>query len=714
MSAYVATEPSMDGAASSDGDFKAFMDALPAIVFATTPDGANIYVNRFYQEFTGLPDAALLGDGWIATIHPEDGEAAAAASGAAFGSGKLDAEYRFRRHDGGYRWFLCRANPVRDDQGRITHWIGVCTDIEDRKRTEAALAESEALFRRFADANVVGVATGDVSGRVFYANDAFLRVTGWTREQLAAGAVDWIGITPPEHRQKDEVAMLELERDGVVQPFEKEYQRVDGRRVPVLVGVARITADRHMCTVVDLSAIKSAEAALRASEERLRLAVDGAGMGTWDMDLVTRTGVWSQAFFDITGVPPTPGGAADLQVMLDRIHPDDLPRLQAAVQQARRTGRLVSEHRILRADNGEVRWGSVFSRYLPVPDPVRNVGVFFDVTARKEAELELELQRRQLAEQVAELEALYATSPVGLALIDTELRYRRINAKLAEIYGISAADHLGRTVREIVPDLTEQAEAALRRILETGEPLLDFEITGETPAQPGVERVWREDWVPLRKADGTIGGISIVAEEVTERRRAEERRRTLVNELNHRVKNTLATVQAIASQTFGRESAPIVDAFSARLIALSDAQDVLTREDWEGADLRDVVTAALSPHRGHPAEDRFAVSGPPVRLDAPAALGLALALHELCTNAAKYGALSRPGGRVEVSWTLDEAGRSLSFEWRESGGPLVQPPARRGFGSRLIERALADDLKGEARLHFNPAGLVCRLQAKLR
>jgi two-component sensor histidine kinase len=196
-----------------------------------------------------------------------------------------------------------------------------------------------------------------------------------------------------------------------------------------------------------------------------------------------------------------------------------------------------------------------------------------------------------------------------------------------------------------------------------------------------------------------------------ERARAEQHQRLLINELNHRVKNTLASVQAIAFQTL-RGEIPLAEArarFEARLMALSGAHNLLTEENWGGASLERLVRDSTDHLAGE--SNRFDVEGEALRLAPRAALALAMALHELGTNAAKYGALSVEGGRVSIAWR-QEGGR-LRLHWRERGGPPVRPPARRGFGSRLIERGLEADLGGGAALHFDREGLRCEIHASL-
>lgn len=203
--------------------------------------------------------------------------------------------------------------------------------------------------------------------------------------------------------------------------------------------------------------------------------------------------------------------------------------------------------------------------------------------------------------------------------------------------------------------------------------------------------------------------ITGASRDLTERKEAEELQRLMVNELNHRVKNSLATVQSIAMQTLRGA----VDAEAARhlldqrICSLARAHDLLTARNWSGAALREVIGRAVEPFG--PA--KFVVDGPEVEVSPRYALTLSLALHELATNAAKYGALGAPLGKVEIAWRLADG--QLALDWRESGGPPVLPPLRRGFGSRLLERGLASELGGRTRLTFAPAGVACEIVAPL-
>jgi len=191
--------------------------------------------------------------------------------------------------------------------------------------------------------------------------------------------------------------------------------------------------------------------------------------------------------------------------------------------------------------------------------------------------------------------------------------------------------------------------------------------------------------------------------ELNRRREMEAHQKLLIDELNHRVKNTLATVQAIAMQTLKGEDTVHRDTFIARLFALSGQHDLLTADNWEGANLSDVVWRALKPYDTM----RCTVEGPPIRLAPKRALALGLAFHELATNAAKHGALSTGTGRVKVCWNTDPETGRLKLCWQETGGPQVSSPERKGFGLRLIERGLSHELSAQVRLQFPPEGVIC-------
>ncbi len=271
--------------------------------------------------------------------------------------------------------------------------------------------------------------------------------------------------------------------------------------------------------------------------------------------------------------------------------------------------------------------------------------------------------------------------------------------------------------------LPEHRHNVLARRLESYRELKEFETEIEMRnAKTGEVRWHRIIVTPRRLENGGIvwDGIQI---DITDHKRAEEHLRLLLNELNHRVKNTLATVQSLAAQSFrGIRTRDVQDlptayaTFEARLFALARGHDILTRENWEGASLSEIVSQAFAPYRDLSDDcSRIQVDGDDLRVAPPTALSLSMALHELCTNAVKYGALGSPDGQVRISWwaSRGETGARLSMRWEEHGGPPVTPPSRKGFGSRLIQEGLARELNGEVRLIYEPAGVVCTIDVPL-
>jgi PAS domain S-box-containing protein len=207
--------------------------------------------------------------------------------------------------------------------------------------------------------------------------------------------------------------------------------------------------------------------------------------------------------------------------------------------------------------------------------------------------------------------------------------------------------------------------------------------------------------------------------DLSKHKQEEDRFRFLLGELNHRTQNTLATVQAIAVQTLrGAAHKEVADIFEGRILALSKAHSLLGRKHWESVSLRDVIDQILQPFGLNDRRvARFWVEGDDVRLQPKAALSLAMLFHELATNAAKHGALSNgAAGKIDIAWQAESTpqGDQMQLRWRESGGPPVTPPGRKGFGSRLIEGGLAQDLDGEVRLDYEPAGVVCQIIMPVR
>ncbi|WP_245435489.1 sensor histidine kinase [Microvirga calopogonii] len=348
------------------------------------------------------------------------------------------------------------------------------------------------------------------------------------------------------------------------------------------------------------------------------------------------------------------------------------------------------------------------------------LGVSFrDWTERRRAE-------EEMRERQAQISALADNLPLGMVYqMDNGVGYegRRfiyVSASCERLNGIPAEQVPGDPSLLFNLILPEFRESVYRAQVEAHARLkpLDIEFAIRH-AKTGEIRWQRIVDAPRRLPDGNIvwDGIQI---DITDQKRAEEHQRLLLNELNHRVKNTLATVQSLAAQSFRGIGAQDIQSlpsacatFEARLFALARAHDVLTRENWEGADFSDVLAEACTPYRSTGAEcRRIEVEGPDLRVSPSIALSVSMVLHELFTNALKYGALSNGSGSVRISWSI-LAGSRLSMRWEERGGPPVEPPSRKGFGSRLIQDGLARELNGTVVLNYDPDGVVCTVDVPL-
>ena len=290
----------------------------------------------------------------------------------------------------------------------------------------------------------------------------------------------------------------------------------------------------------------------------------------------------------------------------------------------------------------------------------------------------------------------------GFYALDRDWRIILFNNEAARHFRRARDEMLGRVLWEAVPGSRETALGRL--FLKTMGSRETVHSETESIVFPGTWFAYR--LFPLGD------GLGVVFRDMTARKRAEAQRDLLTKELEHRVKNTLATVQSIAAQTFRHSGVdPRVQRdFEARLITLSNVHGVLTRQSFESADLHEVIASTLRPHNP-PERERFTVEGPPLRLGPKSAVALSIAVHELCTNAIKYGALASETGHVDIGW--DVADGRFRWSWRERGGIPVSPPTRRGFGTRMIEGALAAQLSGKVVIDFQPEGVICMIDAPL-
>lgn len=308
------------------------------------------------------------------------------------------------------------------------------------------------------------------------------------------------------------------------------------------------------------------------------------------------------------------------------------------------------------------------------------------------------------------LAAIMRSTSDAILGTDLEMIITSWNAGAEALYGYTAEEALGRSVFMLIPKKLHAAEHAIFDSIRRGEPVEPHETV----------RLRRDGTLvdvsltvsPVYDGTGAIVGASKIARDISVKKDAERLQSVLVGELKHRIKNVLATVTAIARQTFGTEvgNKEAVTAFEERLGALSRALDLLTQESWQSSELGRIVEEALAPYDRR----RFHIEGPVIDMAPQPAIGFALALHELATNAAKYGALCVETGQVRLTWDIDPDGTGFSVRWEERGGPPVTPPTRTGFGSLMIQRLLGSYLGGEVQLRYAPDGVVCEISAPLQ
>lgn len=341
-------------------------------------------------------------------------------------------------------------------------------------------------------------------------------------------------------------------------------------------------------------------------------------------------------------------------------------------------------------------------------------------TSREESQLvtaELTTVRGELAHRVQELtrtssdlKNLLESTQIATLFLDNDLRVMNFTPAITQVLHLVETD-TGRPIAHIKARVPiEELYDDVRRVLRTLTSV-ERELSETDSGTRYIVRI-----LPYRSIDNLIAGVVITFVDVTPVTRAEERQRLLLAELQHRVRNTLGVVRSIARRS--AETSSTVEEYAShldgRLNAFARTQGLVTRDPEGGVDLEFLVVEELLAYNAREGE-QMRVAGPMVRFQAKAAETFALAIHELATNALKYGALSRPDGRVEITWRLekDRDPAMFLFQWRERGGPPVKPPPRKGFGTELLERTLAFELKGDTALAFDPAGLECSIAIPL-
>ncbi|AWB23358.1 PAS domain-containing protein [Methylobacterium currus] len=574
------------------------------------------------------------------------------------------------------------------------------------QRPDAAPGLPDELFPRFAfEGAPVGLAClSGPDGRILAANPALAALLGTDPGALAG-------------RRLAELDHPQGPGTGHGLAGEVWWRRADGSAVRVRL---RTGPERDGYRIVAAEAVADGTAAARAEQTHLALA--SAGLGEWSWNPADGRVTLSDRAAAILGYPAraTPTWR-DLQ---DAVGRDDLDRVRATVQDAvAKAIPYAVEMRFRRAGDGQEAWISARGQATLSPDGMLAgmVGVLQDVTAREEA-------RRALHDREQRLRVATTVAALGIFewhVLDDQSLWE--NERMWEIFGRRPQDgtiSMREFFRTVVhPEDKVSFRRAVAQALH-GDGVLHATTRIRRPEGDGGE-TWRTIEMAGRfERDGPAGLprrlIGVVAD-ITDRRLAEERQSLLIRELHHRVKNTLATVQAIVGSTARTASSidSFYEAFVGRIMSLAHTHSVLTEDVWQTASLHSLLENELRPYADGEMRPgtggRVELDGPAVDLPSEIAVPIGMAIHELTTNAAKYGALSNRAGRVRIRWSVEPGADRprLRFHWQESGGPAVAPPTRQGFGSRLLQRVLTTQVQAEVATDYAPGGLALTMLAPL-
>ncbi len=576
----------------------------------------------------------------------------------------------------------------------------------ERVRAQARLRESEAKFHAIANSIDQMVWSTRPDGYHDYYNERWYDYTG-----VPPGSTDgeeWNGVFHPDDQERAWSVWRHSLETG--EPYHIEYRlRHRSGEYRWVIGRAQCARDedgkitRWFGTCTDIHDLKTAEEQIRRNHDTFYNLIQNNPFGVYVVDSEFRLAQASQGSRKVfEGIEPLIG--RDFAEILRIVWSESFAsEAIARFRHSLDTGEPFASPRTVETRGDQQTVEAYDWRIERIELPNGKYGVvcyFYDLSERLEFEQKLkasEERYRRIFEQTSDL----------ILTTDLDRFITDCNPSAAKAVGFKREEVIGRRTSEFISaeDFDRGTEAMREKLEHGGTTRYDVRVRSRS----GEWLFWEINSGLTYGEDGKPVGLHVVGRDISDRKRFERQQQILVGELNHRVKNTLAIVQSLAHQTFAKEaSSAAIASFEGRLQALAAAHNLLTSKSWEAASMAEVVTELLTPFCG---PERLVIDGPTLMLPPSTAVVLALATHELATNAAKYGALSNDIGRVSVRWKVDRD--KLTFVWSETGGPPVASASRTGFGTKLIKRTLAAELKGTAVLEFEPAGLICRVAAPL-
>ena len=695
------------------------LDAIPGAVYLCDHDGWLVrYNSEAAAQWGRTPDLAYKRERFCGSHRlflldgtPLAHEDCPMADAIRIGTSTRNAEVVMERPDGSRFTALVNIRPLRGHDGNIQGAINCFQDITARKHIEQELAHKTTELEDFFENGAVGLYIVSPKGIILRANKAVLDLMGYPADELVGRHVSEFHAEAPvaeDIRQR-------LSRGEKLDGYPAKLRTKDGSIKHVLItSNGRFDGGRFVnsrCSLLDVTDLHHAERARRSTEERLAATYEAANVGIAEAD---EKGTLLRVNEGLCRIMGKSRDALLGSTFFDYTHPDD--RSEDARRYERQVRGELDRYSILKKvvrPDGEVRHVEIFSSSVRDEDGrfLYGVRVTHDMTDARRMEDQLRDGERRLRDL---LEAV----PAAIYTTDAKGRITFFNKAAVEMAGRvpQPGEEWCVTWRLYNPDGTPlpHDQCPMAVALRENRAIRGAEAIAERPDGTLVPFIPYP--TPLRDNQGRLIGAINMLVDITERKKVENRQKTLADELNHRVKNTLAVVQSLAAQT--ARYSETLDGFNAtfqgRLLALARAHDLLSNRHWQDAQLdllaRDVVMATAAG-----ATERVRLAGPSASVEPRVALNLAMVLNELATNATKYGALSRPDGQVSLSWAVGPApsGNVLSFDWLERGGPPVQPPKRLGFGSRLIEQCIERDLEGKVDLAYEAGGVHCRMSMPL-
>ncbi|XUY30134.1 PAS domain-containing sensor histidine kinase (plasmid) [Agrobacterium sp. rho-8.1] len=670
-------------------------------------EGARLIMGWTEEEMMGAPAAVFFTDDDKREGIPQREMTSA------LEKGRGNDERWHLRKDGTHFWASGEMMTLRDDDGRVQGFIKIIRDrTEQRERDEKIRADAE-FMRKVLSSSDDCIKVLDLDARLTFMSEGGKRVME-VDDFDAIAECPWPDFWQDSGNDAAKKA-VEAAKAGQSERFIGMANTARGNprwwdvQVTPILG-ADGKPERILSISRDITATKVAEETSRETQARLRSTLKAGGLGYWQLNMETMVLEASDICkLNFGRSPDQPFTYSDLR---EAVHPDDRTRMAAAVQDTISTGSDYDiQYRIIKPD-GDTAWVLIRAQLIrgDKDNPTYIAGVSLDITDLKTTE-----ERLARSEERLNL-ALGASSIVGIWDWDLKTNLIYADPNFAEIYTVdpiraAQGAPLEEYVKNFHPDDLPTFEAELARLFE-GQETFNSEYRILQP-DGGVRWVHARGRLIRDEATKPIrfSGASV---EITERKMFEETQSLLMHELGHRVKNTMAVVQAVVTQSL-RNVTSVEEAagkVKSRLAAMAVAHDILINRNWLSATLTDVIQGTASA-TGLGDDNRLRLSGPAVKLGPQQALSIGLVIHELLTNALKYGALSNETGSVKIAWEVTglPTTHSLKFVWQEINGPSVIAPARRGFGSRLIASSLQGF--GDLDIQYLPGGILLELVAAL-